>query len=1440
VTPQQELARLPQAGRLGLDIGAVYVKAAVLDDDGNIAASWYQAHHGDPASSLADILRELDASRVLSAVSHAGITGSGASVGEPLGLTPLDLARCQVRAVRQNAGPVAAIMDVGGASATLIQLDEQGTIHNFTTNSLCAAGTGAFLDEQAGRLGISYDQIESFAHVDEPPTIATRCAVFAKSDLIHRQQEGCSKVAMWSGLCRGMTRTLLGTLLTGRPLSGLTAVIGGVAQNREIVRWLTASAPDHLIVPPLPHLQAAMGAALLAQPLARPLTPGSLARPQAAAPIERYPWPLSLERSTYPSFEVAERYVDAAANEVRITAWTPGSHVSAYLGIDIGSTSTKLALVDDDERVLVDIYRKTSGDPIGASGKLFRALADLLGRTRSTLTVLGAATTGSGRKIVGAIAGADAIINEISAHVTGAMRTDPGIDTIFEIGGQDAKYMYVVDGNMRHANMNYVCAAGTGSFVEEQATKLGYAVSDVGQAVLGISPPRASDRCTVFMESDVSRLVQAGATREDALSAVMVSVVKNYLNKVVGNRPRSRTRVFFQGATARNPGLVAAFERVLGVPVVVSPYCHVMGAYGVALLVRQQMRAHPAPSKFRGLDLDRRHVDLHTERCHLCNNDCAVTVAAVEGVDERPSWGYQCGREPGDTRARVSPHDRLLRLRQKLWREAGSGVRVPKDAPVIGLPQALMTYSYLPLWQRFFNELGFGVRLSGATDHEVRETGTRLAGADFCFPAKVAIGHVARLVADTRVSWVFVPQMVSEEVTEGLSGAYVCPYVQGLPAYGRSALRLNGLPTDRLLSPVVDLRHGVPRIVTGLHQALGRPLGRTRAQMRTAWVAAMTAQRGFEARCKAEGRKALDDARARGEQLTVLTGRPYNIYDKGLNLDLPRKLADQGRTLLPLDMLDPDVPRLLPHYTNIYWLSGKRILGALAETAASPDLDPVHLTNFNCGPDSFLLSYAEDIMGDRPFLALELDEHGSDTGYQTRMEAFAHVLSHAPARQLRAPQARPEPTDFKERTLWIPAMHPVGTPLVVAAFQRHGYDARELPPENMETYEIGRRVTRGSECLPTSLTIGRFLQAMATETSHLHHALFMPTAQGPCRFGQYCTLHRQILDREGFGDVALLAPSSYNAYFGLESAIRQTLWLALVTGDILLKAVCKTRPYETEPGATDAALADAIRQIADTLRSGADLRDAVRRAVRRIASVPTHRMPRRPIVGIVGEIYVRNNTFASEDVIRSVEQFGGEAWMSPLGEWMLYVSSPDNQFRQHGHFDARPWRTVPTYWWMKHWERRLYRAAGSYLADRHEPEAARVVSEGRRWLPVNIGGEALLTVGRTVAFKDQGAALVVNCSPFGCMPGTTTAAIFRQMSVDLGLPIVSMFYDGTGNQNRRLEAFLHSATGGDRPGPRQVADVPGRPLRQGEQPVRLFRRGDSPDAGRTGPDPMPG
>lgn len=1419
--------------RFGVDIGALFLKVVRTDGSGNVVGSHYERHRGQPAAVLERSLAALG----LDPDTPIGFTGSSAEpLARSLGVPYRDVTLCQISAIRELVPDACYIMDVGGASATLIQLDGHGRFQGYATNSLCAAGTGSFLDEQAGRLGISYSDARDFTRVAEPPNIATRCAVFAKSDLIHRQQEGYSREEMWSGLCRGMTRTLLATLLSGRPFDGRTVVIGGVALNREVLRWLEQRCPDQLVVPGDPHLVGALGASHHAELPTRTKLP-STRRGGRGRNLQRFPWRLELLKSKYPNFATEMSFEDHDGNEVRVSRWPRQSVVRAYLGIDIGSTSTKALLIDERGDVIADFYRKTAGDPIGATLLLFRAIAGLAHDRDSTLDIRGVGTTGSGRKIVGSVVGADAIINEISAHVAGAARVDPTIDTIFEVGGQDAKYVHLVDGNIRDANMNYVCAAGTGSFVEEQAIKLGYRVSEAGPRAMGIRPPRATDRCTVFMEQDMTKLIQAGASPQEAFAAVMVSVVKNYLNRVVGSRYRSRSRIFFQGATARNPALVAAFERLLDVEMVVSPYCHVMGAYGVALLTRKMMArpGHPA-TRFRGLDLNRHSITLSREICELCQNHCAITFANLEGRSERPSWGYMCGREPEDGKKRVNPHGRLLKKRQRLWLETGRGAEVSERAPVIGLPQALSLYSYLPLWRRFFNRLGFRVKLSGPTTQEIRELGGRLSGAEFCFPAKMFLGHAASLVTRDGVDFLFLPQMKSERQTEHVSGSTFCPYVQATPALTCAAFRLNGLDPGLILAPIVDLRRTELQQIEALSEALSGPLGVNRFKILTAWRAAIGAQHQFERKAHELGLAALAEARARGEKVLLLVGRPYNLYDPGLNLGLPEKLADYGRRVIPLDTIPTDLSRLGPRYRNMFWSYGQKIVAALEQAAEDDRLDVVYFSNFNCGPDSFLLSYASEILGAKPYLVLELDEHGSDTGYLTRIEAFLDVLSrprHERRHRRRAPYRAPC-SDLRDRIVWIPNMHPYSTEFVAAALRAEGHDARTLPLETPSSYELGRSVTRGSECLPMSLTIGSLLTMLRSAKPRTRHAFFMPSAQGPCRFGQYVSLHRQILDREGFTDVEIMSPSHYRGFAGLDEGVRRSLWRGLLVGDILMKAGCRIRPYEVEPGATDRLIATEMQTLSREIEARGDLERAVRLSIARLSHIPRRDEPRRPLVGVVGEIYVRNNLFANENVLQGVERTGGEAWMAPLAEWILFASSVRNVFDNIANrLSPRLFGTFVKWLWMVQWEKKLYAAASPLLEEREEPKLEDVVGAGQKYLSDNVGGEALLTLGRAVKFAHQGAVAVVNVAPFGCMPGTVTTALFRQVSADVGIPIVNLFYDGTGGQSRRLEVYLRNAmqagagTAPDASSAAGTRNGGGRVFIQGHEPVHDTTPGES-------------
>ncbi|MFH1262902.1 MAG: acyl-CoA dehydratase activase [Pseudomonadota bacterium] len=1377
---------------VGIDIGALFFKGVRLDASGTLLVSFYERHHGQPAELL-DTAFDL-----LGVTEHdtIGVTGCNAELfAGTLGIPYRDVTLCQLDAIRKFVPDARYIMDIGGGSATLIQLDEHGNFQGYSTNSMCAAGTGSFLDEQAGRLGISYDDAKNFLHNPDPPSIATRCAVFAKSDLIHRQQEGCSRMDMWSGLCRGMTKTLLGTLLHGRPLDGKTAVVGGVALNAEVIRWLETAWPDLISVPANPHLLAACGAALSGRKSESVRLFPTMKAKTDISTLPRFPWPLTMEKSKYPSFATQESYEDSDQNEVRVTRWNVGEPIRGYLGVDIGSTSTKAILIDDAGNVVADIYRKTSGDPIGATKLLFRGLRNLAKGKNSELTILGSGTTGSGRKIVGVVIGADAVVNEISAHVAGATHVDPTIDTIFEIGGQDSKYMHLVDGNIRDSNMNYVCAAGTGSFVEEQAIKLGFKISEAGPAVLGVHPPRATDRCTVFMEQDMSKLVQGGAAPPEAFAAVMVSVVKNYLNKVVGNRYRSREKIFFQGATARNPALVAAFERLLDVEIVVSPYCHVMGSYGVALLTQNLMKTRGLErTSFRGLDLDERGVALRKEECELCNNNCTITYADIDGVPESPSWGYMCGREPGEKKMKVNRHGRLIRRRQKLWQESGRGIEAPKDAPVVGIPQALSIYTYLPLWRRFFNRLGYNVQLSGPTTQEIRDLGNRLSGAEFCFPAKVFLGHSAVLAMKEGVDFIFLPQMKHEVPSEHVTTSSFCPYVQATPSYTRAAFKLNGLDASRILFPIVDLRLPEAKLVRKISAALAKSLHRNRRQIETAWRDAYEVQRKFDQQLREEGLIAIQEALSRGEKYLILVGRPYNIYDNGLNLGLPEKIADQGRTVIPIDFLTLDLSRLGERYRNIYWGYGQKILAALEDVSKNDSSDAIYFTNFSCGPDSFLLSYATEIMGNKPYLTLELDEHGSDTGYMTRIEAFFDVLKRPRKNSVERLESAPPVSNLRDRILWIPNMHPFTTEFFAAALRGNGYDARALPLETEQSFELGRSVTRGAECLPTALTIGSLLTVLRTSATSQRHAFFMPTAQGPCRFGQYITLHRQILDREGYTDVPIMAPSHFKAFQGLEEPVRRALWKGMVAGDILMKAGCKIRPYELRAGDTNYQLEGERAKIAKVIETGGDLAAAIRESIRIVSSIPRERGRKRPLVGIVGEIYVRNNTYANEDVVRSVERLGAEAWMSPLSEWILFTSSMRNVWSHHdARFSKDLGKAYIKWRWMLHWEKKLYEAASPLLDERHEPKLYDILDAAEPYLPESVGGEAILTVGRAVQFARQKAKMVVNVAPFTCMPGTITTAIFREVSADLGMPIVNLFYDGTGGQNRRLEVYLRTS-----------------------------------------------
>ncbi len=1395
-------ADIPESlSAVGIDVGSIFIKVVGLDRGAKEVFRFKKVHRGDPHRILDEFLEDprLEGKRI-------GISGSA---GQEDHRQSYDPHVCLHSAVRSFLPEVRNILEVGGGHLSLIRLDDDGRITAIHRNSLCASGTGSFLDAQAARMDIDYHNGGCAEHLDDPPSIATRCAVFAKSDLIYRQQEGVSKESLWSGLCRGLADGLIHSLIQGRPLKGLTVFCGGVALNEIFTMWLRSRVEDgsdsgELVVMPHPEFAVARGAALLASGTSVEVPAVELAG--KTTEVKKRRPELRLERTRYPEKSQWLREKDGAGNEFGVHKGAHGSlesgDLNVYVGVDIGSTSTKLVVIDAEGRILLDVYRATGGEPIGAIVKLFNAVIEISRKEGWTFNVRGAATTGSGRKLIGSLIGADLVINEISAHVLGATHLQPGVETIFEIGGQDAKFVSIKNGEIVDANMNYVCAAGTGSFIEEQAAKLGYGIDEIGETALGTSPPYTSSRCTVFMEQDIDGLLKQNVSRREAAGAVMYSVIDNYLEQVVGRRTVSPRRVFFQGATARNRGLVAAIENILDVEVVVSPFCHVLGAYGAALQVRNKARTEE--SRFHGFDLGKRMVRIEGETCELCSKRCHLSRAILRGTSDRPVWGMKCGREERSGKRAALPGYALF---ERVLRMSGGTEAGGTDTEIgafVRLPRALTIHSDYVFWKAFFAELGISVLLGPVSSERSIGLGRAYSGPDFCLPLKTAVGQAGALLHENDRHPIFVPYMLADYPSSRFSQSRFCPYVEVLPSMIQAALRGNGFNLDRLISPVVDLRRSDRTNAAILSEALAPFFPISLGDAERAFSKAHQARRKHNEGLLSEGEKALGRIRRHQKPAVALIGRPYSVMDSELNKKVPLIIAQTGFEVIPISCLEGMPDGLTGEFRNLFWAYGQRILSVLLRVANTEGLYAVLLSNFGCGPDSFLLSYAEKIMGDKPFLILEIDEHGAAGGYETRIEAFFDVIRrdweqrNRHSGNGRAVHEPASPADIKERTLWFPQMHPVGNRFLVAAFRGEGYDARTLPLEDESTLSLGKRWTRGAECLPMSLTLGAFLNQIlpgrqsGAETEK-KAALFLPTSTGPCRFGQYRTLTRMVLERLNLEDIPILSPGAHNAYYGLPGRLRRKAWEAVCGGDVLFKMRCRVFPYEVTRGDTEATLerwslkAEELVE-SDQMAWAPFLEEAMTDFLR----IPT-RQESRPLVGIVGEIYVRCNPFANGGVINAVEKLGGEIWLAPVAEWILYTAWIERYLSRIKKRGLRKTLEIAAKWkYFSVTEHKIYRRLGPLLGERIEPSMDDIIKAAGDLLPPDFQGESILTVGRAVLFGESGADLVINCSPFGCMHGNITNAVFEQMRDVDRVPVVNISYDGT-EEHSVLNAFMYEA-----------------------------------------------
>ena len=993
---------------VGIDIGSVSLNCIVIDQNKDIVfESAYKRHFGKIDEAIIGLVEKLFEKFGQKRIQSISFTGShGKKLAERLGVFYEFETISQVLGVLHLIPDAKSLICMGGQDTALLQIHQDGDrweLKSFNANGPCASGTGSFLDQQAERLATAlYEKnketsqnhidkiLNDFIHLglksEKPANVACRCTVFTKSDMIHLQNKGEKLEDIIYGLHVGNARNYVSTIVCNQKLEDPIVFVGGLSKNELQVKAFQSYYPD-LIVPPHNTSTGALGVALKALELKKKdiFDLGDLKKAGLRGDIAVPKAPrLVLKKTKLPNPEPSRRKFLAIRTRV-------------YLGIDIGSTTTKYALIDENHHLIHKNYVHTQGKPIEVTQKLLKQIVNELS---DKVKIMGVATTGSGRYVVGDFLNADLTIDEITAHARGAVEIDPKVDTIFEIGGQDSKYISLVNANPLDFDMNKVCAAGTGSFLHELANK--YGINIVGEfqdiALSSRTPVKLTDRCTVFMESDLVSYYQKGASREDLMAGLCYAIVHNYLNRVVGKRKIGQ-RVMFLGGPSLNKGVVAAFENVLGCGLLVPLHREVLGAYGAAICVQQKMQSEgKTRSAFRGM-----HSAIHDRMnfkekvCRVdpnCHNQCKLKIYQFD--HRRSIWGGECGRYEL-ARNHNKRKDDFFKLRRMLWETHMAGVYNELEdhplmeiegRPTIGMQRALYGHHTAILWAHFFDRLGYRLVLTPPTSAHISTKGVEKAIDGVCYPIKVSYGHIEQLAGNTR--YLFIPTLTKMPTPKPSETGWYCPMVQSNSYMARMAF---GLDRASILNPVINLKYDPATLAGEIYRQMGARLGVSKKLIKKSLSHAIERQRQFVADMHQQGSKIirkLDSA----EPIMVVTGRPYNLYDDRLNLRLGQNLAKLGIAALPMDFIDVGAVDLA-EFPSMFWGLGAQILKTAKIVAESSNYFGLHLTNFGCGADSFVEHFYKSIMGDKAYLILELDEHSAAAGVMTRIEAYKNVIENS-------------------------------------------------------------------------------------------------------------------------------------------------------------------------------------------------------------------------------------------------------------------------------------------------------------------------------------------------------------------------------------------------------------------------------------------------------------
>ena len=1353
--------------KLGIDIGSTTVKVSIIEDGGKLLFADYKRHFANIQETLADLLREGE-EKLGALTVEPVITGSGGlTLSKHLGIPFVQEVVAVATSLKDYAPQTDVAIELGGEDAKIIYFT--GGIDQ-RMNGICAGGTGSFIDQMASLLQTDASGLNEYAkNYKAIYPIAARCGVFAKTDIQPLINEGATKEDLSASIFQAVVNQTISGLACGKPIRGNVAFLGGPLHflselRAAFIRTLNLGT-DQIIAPDHSHLFAAIGAAMNSDPKTTASLHDLIERLSHGIKMDfevKRMEPLFTDEADYEEFRTRHASHDVKKGDL---ATYEGN---CYLGIDAGSTTTKVALVGEDGSLLYRFYSNNNGSPLATA---IRAMQEIHDQLPENAQIAYSCSTGYGEALLKSALMLDEGEVETISHYYAAAAFEPDVDCILDIGGQDMKCIKIKDGTVDSVQLNEACSSGCGSFIETFAKSLNYSVQDFArEALFAKNPTDLGTRCTVFMNSNVKQAQKEGASVADISAGLAYSVIKNALFKVIKitNASDLGKHVVVQGGTFYNDAVLRSFEKISGCEAVRPDIAGIMGAYGAALIARERYDTSKTTSMLPIDKILNLTYKTTMARCQGCTNHCVLTINRFDGGRQFVT-GNRCERGLGGNKQKKDiPNLFDYKYHRMFDYEPLTADLAPRGT--VGIPRVLNMYENYPFWAVFFKELGYRTVLSPKSTRQIYELGIEsIPSESECYPAKLAHGHIEWLIRQG-LTYIFYPCVPYERnETPEAGNHYNCPMVT---SYAENIKNNVESLTDHKVhfrNPFMAFTNEeilTKRLVEEFTKDQAIPEKEIRAAAHKAWQELIASRQDMEKK----GEEVIAWLKETGHHGIVLAGRPYHV-DPEINHGIPELITSYGFAVLTEDSVSHLGRVDRPLIVTDQWMYHSRLYEAASYVKTQPNLDLIQLNSFGCGLDAVTTDQVNDILtrSGKIYTLLKIDEVNNLGAARIRVRSLIAAIRVREMRHYHKPIVSSAYSRVyftkemkKNYTILCPQMSPIHFDLIEPAVRSCGYNLEVLQNSDRTAIDTGLKYVNNDACYPSLIVVGQIMDALLSGKYDLEHtAVIMSQTGGGCRASNYIGFIRRALERAGMPQIPVISLNANgmetNPGFKITLPLLTKAMQAVVYGDLFMRVLYATRPYEAKAGSANALhekwKAICIKSLQKHSLSMAEFNRNIRGIIHDFDELP-RRDVQKPRVGIVGEILVKFSPLANNHVVELLEAEGAEAVMPDLLDFLLYCFYNSN-FKADNLGGKRSTAHlcnmgISLLEYFRRTCRRELERSTHFLPPARIQDLA---SMAKHYVSLgNQTGEGWFLTGEMLELIHSGTTNIICTQPFGCLP----------------------------------------------------------------------------------------